>query len=674
MNLLDMLSKDPPSSLYNPEPEVNIQNNAISFNSNGISNGISISESQDTSTINNDSNSNNNNNNNSSSSTPNIIYLPTLLTELQKSLVEMTLHLFSSELLNTVRSKRLRTSIDNLLDSSNTIEESDKNTNENKISLCFEQLSMICNHPSLLIDHFIPKKMLLLETIERQLNLSGKLEILNRIIDTLIEEKPSKGYRIIVVANNVKELELVEGIVLGKTLYYINSANAKLFEDRRFIPDLKDKSSNKIFINLLTTQQLYNNYVSDKDGESYDLIFSFDPNLDAQTPSIEIFQLENNNQCPILVPIPVFTLEHIGLQLPQPRQIDFTDSIDTALNKWRVKCINTLVVNFFNLDEMSKEFFTENYGLNMKEFWNLMHNDRQSLSKLIQTYNDQLVLLFSDDKLIKKLNSFYNRYGSGGFDQISDANCHLFKSKLAEAVYQKFMDIDKEIEEIELNLNGKREFETARQLHYDDDEDFVASTYKRFKRLNDDASVSDRKLARVDTDLTKQKHKLIALNNKLEYLMDISDDELTDDELNDDEETSQTRTLESLQQKVEKLKQEFNRINEECDATREKYQSSSSVALQLSQKLIRLKQQNEKIDRKISGPGMAQLPELIEKDALLSYELKLKHLEKKNEFMQQFFLSKIESLYQERQQLLENSGSGANNRQNNRASRAATPL
>ena len=144
----------------------------------------------------------------------------------------------------------------------------------------------------------------------------------------------------------MKELELVEGIIVGKTLYYINSTNAKLFESTHFVPDLKDKSSDKVFINLLTTQQLSSNYVSDKDGECYDLIFSFDPNLDVQTPSIEILQRENGNQCPILVPIPVFTLEHIALQLPQPQQVDLMESIDAALNKWRVKCINTLVVNF----------------------------------------------------------------------------------------------------------------------------------------------------------------------------------------------------------------------------------------------------------------------------------------------------------------------------------------
>ena len=77
------------------------------------------------------------------------------------------------------------------------------------------------------------------------------------------------------------------------------------------------------------------------------------------------------------------------------------ESIDAALNKWRVKCINTLVVNFFNLDEMSNDFFTENYGLNMKEFWNMMHNNRQGLNKLLDNYNGQLVLLFSEEKLIK---------------------------------------------------------------------------------------------------------------------------------------------------------------------------------------------------------------------------------------------------------------------------------
>lgn len=165
MNLIDMLSKDPPSSLYNPELEENIQNNEIS-------NGISISESQDNIILDNNSNGNINNNNNdininiNNSNPPSIIYLPTPLTELQKSFVEMTLHLFSSELLNEVRSKRLKTSIDNLLDSSTTIEESDIIVNQNKISLCFEQLSIICDHPSLLIEHFIPKKMLLLETNE----------------------------------------------------------------------------------------------------------------------------------------------------------------------------------------------------------------------------------------------------------------------------------------------------------------------------------------------------------------------------------------------------------------------------------------------------------------------------------------------------------------------------
>ena len=62
-----------------------------------------------------------------------------------------------------------------------------------------------------------------------------------------------------------------------------------------------------------------------------------------------------------------------------------------------------------------------------------------------------------------------------------DANCQLFKSKLAEAVYQKFMDLDEGVDEIELNLNGKREYETARELQYDDDEDYIANNYKNLE-------------------------------------------------------------------------------------------------------------------------------------------------------------------------------------------------
>lgn len=115
-----------------------------------------------------------------------MIFLPTTLTELQESLIELVLHLFSSELLNEVRAKKLKTSIDNLLESSNVINDSNNNINnsskEDKISLCFEQLAIIENHPSLIIDHFIPKKILLLETIERQLNMSGKVQLLTELL------------------------------------------------------------------------------------------------------------------------------------------------------------------------------------------------------------------------------------------------------------------------------------------------------------------------------------------------------------------------------------------------------------------------------------------------------------------------------------------------------------
>ena len=72
--------------------------------------------------------------------------------------------------------------------------------------------------------------------------------------------------------------------------------------------------------------------------------------------------------------------------------------------------------------------------------------------------------------------------------------------------------------------------------------------------------MSERKLARVDTDLLKQKQNWF-LKNKLEHLVDITDKEITDAEA-----TSQTQSLKTLQQEVENLKKEFNRINEECEA------------------------------------------------------------------------------------------------------------
>ena len=45
--------------------------------------------------------------------------------------------------------------------------------------------------------------------------------------------------------------------------------------------------------------------------------------------------------------------------------------------------------------------------------------------------------------------------------------------------------------------------------------------------------------------------------------------DITDKEITDAEATSQTQSLKTLQQEVENLKKEFNRINEECEGTRE---------------------------------------------------------------------------------------------------------
>ncbi|KAL6452894.1 HDA2 HDA1 complex subunit 2 [Candida maltosa Xu316] len=646
MNLMDMLSQDPPSSLYNPDLEREIQNGS---EVNGVSNGNQHSISDMVTPMSTTGPITNNG----------IIYLPTTFTCLQKSLAEIILHLFSSELLNEVRSKKLKTN------SSNEIQDNNNNNNnrQDKLALCFDQLWTIANHPSLLIDHFIPKKLLLSETSDRQLNMSGKIQFFNKIVDSLIEERKDTGYRMLVVSNNVKELELIEGIVIGKQLYYNNCSSAKLYDDRRPIPDMKEKSSEKLFVNLITSQQLYNNYISSSD-DGYDFIFSFDSKLDVESPSIEILRDKSITKCPVLIPVSVFSLEHVSLQFPKPSSMNFSDS-RTAIDHWKIKCINTLAVNLFNLQDLTREFFIDNYGANMKGFLDAMKENPIKLGELLEKYTSKLALSFSDDKLIKKLNGFY---GDGqGFDQIKSGDYHEFKSRLAEALHVKLSELSQNSAAIEEKLREKRKFETSRQVHYDEDEDLIAENYRKLQKLNDEASMSERKLGRIDNDLTKRQEKLNDANDKLEKLQELVKSELTPTEI-----TEQEKTLNDLKEELQKVQDEFNKINEECDTNREKYQSSSSTALQLSNTLTNLKSQNEKIEGKLTGPGISQLPELLKRDTLVSYEMKLKKLKTENKFMQTFFQTRIDKLYQERQQLLDNTGSSS--RPSNRISRATTPL
>lgn len=87
------------------------------------------------------------------------------------------------------------------------------------------------NHPTLLVNHFIPRNLLLLDTKENLIDSSSKYVKLDEMLNRLIERKLPKT--IIISVGNGKELDLVESILIGKNglQYYRFSGSSIYYEN-----------------------------------------------------------------------------------------------------------------------------------------------------------------------------------------------------------------------------------------------------------------------------------------------------------------------------------------------------------------------------------------------------------------------------------------------------------
>ncbi|KAI5969777.1 HDA2 [Candida margitis] len=721
MNLMDMLSVDPPSSIYGNggidepsiyEGEAAAAATVVALDENGLSQQSHQQQSHQNPYLVSPGVANWQKNETNASG---VYYVPTSLTETQLVLIQILLHLISETLINEVRLRRKKTSIDSLLEVSSMSSsiaggdggdnyseiDSNKANSLKLVSMCFDNLLRVSNHPSLLVNHFMPKRLLLSQNTTSQASMSGKLQFFNKMIDSILEQnrlqKNDEFYPILVVAKTTKELELIEGLVIGKVLTYTNSSNLKLYDDKRRLNEEEDKDSKRgIYLNLISTPQLYNNYMNKSTSSSYRFIFSFDSKIDSTNPSIEM--LRSSNPCPIFVPIPIYSLEHLTLQIPEPNSGGFdvgADMVDgsngdengsgsLASNPtllWKLKLLNTLVVNFNKFkhlvqNEWHRSFYYDNYGDKMKVFLvNLPHPKR--IDDLFIKFNDEWVLHFSDDRLLKKLNSIYEKQIFGSMELGQPLTTDNFAYQFAELLTFKLRQMNLDLEKMhagnekEQGIGQKRLLETSKQVHFDEDENTIAESYHKLRKLNDEASIVDRKLSRVESDLHKVSEKDADLDNRLQQLKSITEHSISDSLL-----STQTDQIANLQKELTDLQQEYDRLTNETEDLRNKYQQSSSEAVAESQKRTTLQTQLAKITNKMQLPGIAQLPDLIHQDTILTNQHKLTRLQAQHKFLKSFFQQRIEKILVERQSIMEASGAsaGSSSRPSNRISRDSTPF
>ncbi|SGZ48895.1 CIC11C00000001640 [Sungouiella intermedia] len=661
----------------------------------------------------------------------NVYYLPTVFTKLQKDMSEAVVQIFRPALTKQLAARNQRTSINSLLDSEPVVNGTgDQEMNDEELgALMFDQLRQLSRHPSLVVDHFIPKKLLLLELKDRLLHMSGKLVFFDRLVDLIAKEyelgELHDNYNLLVVAENVREIEWIEGQIIGKKLNYVNLSARKLYDAEeklsRFVkedsvdedqqnPEFKKRRRHfvarqsksgkyvpQFTLHLVTCRQLYLSYSS---NTPFDMIVSFDSDIDVESASIELLRTNNkaNNKSltgvliktPVIIPISLFSIEHFITLLPKPNPS--LSTLSDSEKQWKLKVSKMFIANRHQLfKESDTNFYLDTYGRNFA----LLHDwlfqwDRVELEnvKQVQDHSNDVSRSCSPEKLEKRLNDNHLQAlgkifadTTNGWDVTSQSvipndaslNYETFKKRFAEFLNSRIAQAETLIHEGTTSiLPAFRDAEARRQEEIDQDEDLVGQEYRKLRKLNEEASNVDRKFDRFENEHAR----ILALESEtsdmLTHLEDVTTSKDEEDLLKLVDE--QLSLLKQLEEEKSKLDAEYKRVTEETDNLRTEYQSKSARALESTEALSSAKALQARFEAKLNKPGMTTLPTLTRRDELQAYETEKRRIKQENTFIKLLFLKRLDQLVKERSAILDTTNSGSSSRPSNRISRASTPF
>lgn len=204
----------------------------------------------------------------------NIHYIPIGITDFQYDLIEILIAMHYNSLNDEIYQNKLINSITADSDNKTNIDSNNNDSNILKKCLSSRQLiylldshiRAVLNHPCLLVDHFMPRKFLQMETINNLILSSEKFKILQKILFQLVDNfnKDSSNLNVIIISHNVKELDLLEGLLLGQFFKLKRLSGNSLYDEKHLL-DFKKFSDN--------TNNNYNNnnpldYIDKNDNNS----------------------------------------------------------------------------------------------------------------------------------------------------------------------------------------------------------------------------------------------------------------------------------------------------------------------------------------------------------------------------------------------------------------------
>lgn len=559
-----------------------------------------------------------------------VFYLPVGLTPFQRDL---------TEILVSLHAKSFQKELESDGDDHNAIVEYPQISLKQLTYMLDKGIRVVANHPCLLVDHYMPRQFLRMEPTENLVATSDKFQKLQELLSHFIQ-RDRKAFpevlKICLISHNVRELDILEGLVLGKRVRIKRLSGTSLYDEKHIFPmestetssdpqESKDgtpsneSSSNKYtgysrddydyslkrktrftkdqdedWLFLTTTTHLLNDPDLMK-GYNMDYTISFDPSLDPFLPALDNLRGKGKRKCPLIKLLVKDSPDHFLLENPIPEGADRYDHLKAAIKHFLL----TRHTTFENLP-----------SVNYQEVVNALLNGEVTIPSLAEISLSEPPTDASLFTLIMtKLDTGHNMLTID--DNVFDMKS--YQSELNKRTLDRLHQVQDECRHDDKILARKRLSETERQDYLDETRTEAGNVFKKFQSTEKLIIDSEKRVERCKSESTKLDEKIESLDDELKELKRLTSLQDATQEV-----YQYTDGIWGFKNQLQTLLQANSKKNQRNDTLRSQYQQKSSQAAEQAQCLKLLKNTTEQLQRDVEVPALQ-----LETNSLLSQKQRL---------------------------------------------------
>lgn len=540
----------------------------------------------------------------------NVYYLPVGLTLLQKDLIEILLSLHARSFLQQYEP-----------DSALQLSEIKKEhplalpalSSKQLIYMLSTNIRAIANHPCLLVEHYMPRQLLLMEPGGRLIGPSDKFRKLAHLLDNFIRRDRSrfpKPLQIGIISHSVKELDLIEGYLLGKPAKLKRLSGTSLFDERHLYGDpetegssppnstghtkdeydygkrsngsKKDRKEVDDWFFFATTKHM-SHAPGLFDPYDIDVLISFDPMIDENLPSVANMQ-KGNKSVPMVKLLVKDSPDHY--MLCQGKLNDEDAYLKDSLIHF--------IKNRQDIDTNEDPYW-------MRQFVETLLDGSEPLNTLpeVQLSNGNI------DKTL--LDCLTTHAALSPLEHVSfelapyngDLDIKTYQAKLMDLIVKRLTACQKEFQIREKEVLQNRLRETMRQTQFDETKVEVGVMFKNLKDSESTVADSAKRLASVKGDYEKARDRLVILEERKRRLESLISSQSISEDLR-----TMTDNLTNLKTELIELTAKNTKQSALNDELRLRYQTKSTEAANQSLTLKQLQETHELLKKELSGPAI----------------------------------------------------------------------